>query len=124
MPTCRSLVVSGARASPRSMPPYLPILLVGVTTSGFGGRRCSTGGSLPCLTRSASMGASLNWVGLGVAGFSWSWDGGGAGVVVVWRWGGGAVGPGDGGGGRFGSGGAPLQLPGGPLVGLRAWLMV
>jgi len=29
------------------------------TTSGFSGKRCSTGGSLPCLTNSANIGASL-----------------------------------------------------------------
>src|SRR5262245_38662082 len=65
MPTCRSLVVSGASAAPRSVPPYLPILLVGLTTIGSGGSRCSTGGSLPSLTSCASIGASLSLAGFG-----------------------------------------------------------
>src|SRR5579859_7327650 len=44
-------------------PPYVPIDASGLTTNGVGGRRCSTGGSLPPFTRSASIGASLNFVG-------------------------------------------------------------
>src|SRR5258708_22159148 len=76
MPTWRSFVVSGASASPRSMPPYLPTLFVGVTTSGAGGKRCATGGSLACLTSAASIGASLNFVGFAAARRSWGAEGG------------------------------------------------
>src|SRR5919201_6122113 len=47
----------------RQLPPYLPISFVGCNTSGSAGRRCSTGGSLPALTCSASIGASLNCLG-------------------------------------------------------------
>src|SRR5687768_2487285 len=38
------------------------------STTGFFGRRWSTGGSLPCCTRSASIGASLNLVGAAAGG--------------------------------------------------------
>src|SRR5215213_4190802 len=51
----------------RQVPPYFPISWSGLITSGSAGRRCSTGGSLPALTSSASIGASLkllgNWAG-------------------------------------------------------------
>ena len=40
------------------VPPYLPIS-GGFSTSGFSGSRSSTGGSFPCLTSFASIGASL-----------------------------------------------------------------
>src|SRR5258708_3490667 len=46
------------------MPPYLPVSLVGLMTSGSSGRRCSTAGRLPALTWSASIGASLNFLGI------------------------------------------------------------
>ena len=42
----------------RQVPPYLPISFTGWKTSGSSGTRCSTGGSLPALTSSASIGAS------------------------------------------------------------------
>jgi len=58
MMICPSDVVSGARFSERSVPPYLPTAFVGVTTTGSGGRRSSTGGSEPALTFSANEGAS------------------------------------------------------------------
>ena len=45
------------------MPPYLPISWSGLTTSGWSGTRCSTGGSLPALTSSASIGASASFAG-------------------------------------------------------------
>src|SRR5262245_23767902 len=48
----------------RQLPPYLPTSSVGLSTSGSLGRRCSTGGSLPALTRSANIGASLNALGI------------------------------------------------------------
>src|SRR6266567_965687 len=48
----------------RQLPPYLPTSLVGCSTSGSLGRRWSTGGSWPALTRSASIGASLNCFGV------------------------------------------------------------
>src|SRR5688500_16656077 len=66
----RSLLTSGPRPAPRSVPPYLPTVVVGWTTWGSSGRRCSTGGSLPAVTSSASIGASLYWDGLAAAGFS------------------------------------------------------
>ena len=51
----------------RQVPPYLPISRSGLMTSGSWPIRCSTGGSLPSLTSSASIGASLklfgNWAG-------------------------------------------------------------
>src|SRR2546427_4672732 len=48
----------------RQLPPYVPISLVGCSTSGCSGNRCSTGGSLPNLTCSASTGDSLNCLGI------------------------------------------------------------
>src|SRR5438105_7840432 len=48
----------------RQLPPYLPTSFVGCSTSGSSGRRCSTGGSLPAFTCSASIGASLNCFGV------------------------------------------------------------
>src|SRR5437870_13314408 len=48
----------------RQLPPYLPTSFVGCSTSGSCGRRCSTGGSLPAFTCSASIGASLNCFGV------------------------------------------------------------
>src|SRR5947208_123578 len=48
----------------RQLPPYFPISLVGWMTSGSSGRRCSTGGNLPALTRSDSIGDSLNCFGV------------------------------------------------------------
>ena len=47
----------------RQVPPYLPISFSGFQTIGSAGRRCSTGGSLPAFTSSASIGASLNVFG-------------------------------------------------------------
>src|SRR5215510_3380802 len=47
----------------RQVPPYLPISRTGLMTSGSLGTRCSTGGSFPAFTISASIGASLNFVG-------------------------------------------------------------
>src|SRR5579859_4797834 len=47
----------------RQVPPYLPTSLSGCQTIGSAGMRCSTGGSLPAFTRSASIGASLNFLG-------------------------------------------------------------
>src|SRR5690242_16260063 len=47
----------------RQVPPYLPISLSGCQTMGSVGMRCSTGGSLPAFTCSASIGASLNFLG-------------------------------------------------------------
>src|SRR3954452_23656933 len=41
------------------VPPYLPTPSMPSSTTGFLGRRWSTGGSLPPLTRSASIGASV-----------------------------------------------------------------
>src|SRR2546430_17231683 len=48
----------------RQLPPYLPTSFVGCSTSGSCGRRCSTGGSLPAFTCSASIGASLSCFGV------------------------------------------------------------
>src|SRR5262245_27958387 len=76
----RSLLTSGPRPAPRRVPPYLPIVVVGLTTSGSSGRRCSTAGSLPAFTRSASIGASLYPDGLAAAGFSATF---GSGAVVA-----------------------------------------
>src|SRR5215213_9985418 len=42
----------------RQVPPYLPISFSGLMTIGSSGTRCSTGGSLLALTRSAHIGAS------------------------------------------------------------------
>ena len=47
----------------RQVPPYRPISCTGLMTSGSFGTRWSTGGSFPCFTSSASIGASLNFVG-------------------------------------------------------------
>ena len=47
----------------RQVPPYFPISWTGLMTSGSSGTRCSTGGSFPCFTSSASMGASLKVFG-------------------------------------------------------------
>ena len=47
----------------RQVPPYLPISFNGCHTSGSAGTRCSTGGSLPAFTNSASIGASENFFG-------------------------------------------------------------
>ena len=47
----------------RQVPPYLPISLSGCQTIGSAGMRCSTGGSLPAFTWSASIGASENCFG-------------------------------------------------------------
>src|SRR5579859_7576862 len=47
------------RYAPCKVPPYWPMDSLGVMTRGFCGIRWSTGGSLPCFTRSASWGASL-----------------------------------------------------------------
>ena len=47
----------------RQVPPYLPISWSGLMTSGSSGMRCSTGGSLPALTISASIGASPSFGG-------------------------------------------------------------
>ena len=51
----------------RQVPPYLPISCTGLSTSGSSGTRCSTGGSLPALTSSASIGASLSFAGRGAS---------------------------------------------------------
>src|SRR5512138_3662277 len=79
----------------RHSPPYLPTASCGFTTSGAGGRRWSTGGSLPPLTRSASMGASLYFAtgaavpaGALVAAGGWV----AAGAALVGSWGGTGVG--------------------------------
>src|SRR5438105_1053299 len=48
----------------RQVPPYLPISFVGCRTSGSAGRRWSSGGRVPALTRSANIGASLNCLGV------------------------------------------------------------
>src|SRR5438045_4216715 len=48
----------------RQLPPYLPVSLVGLITSGCSGRRFSTGGSLPSLTSWAVCGDSLNCLGV------------------------------------------------------------
>ena len=58
--------VSAGPVNPRRQrPPYFPISLRGLTTmsSADSGSRCSTGGSLPAFTSSASMGASANFLG-------------------------------------------------------------
>src|SRR5690242_388034 len=47
----------------RQVPPYLPISSSGCQTIGSAGTRCSTGGSFPALTSSASIGASENFFG-------------------------------------------------------------
>ena len=47
----------------RQVPPYLPISRIGLMTCGSSGTRCSTGGSFPALTSSASIGASPNLAG-------------------------------------------------------------
>src|SRR5688572_18203569 len=47
----------------RQVPPYVPISASGLTTIGSSGMRCSTGGSLPALTSSASIGASPSLAG-------------------------------------------------------------
>ena len=51
----------------RQVPPYLPISCTGWITSGSSGTRCSTGGSLPALTSSASIGASPSFAGRGAS---------------------------------------------------------
>ena len=53
----------GPRKPRRQVPPYLPTLRSGFSTIGSCGMRCSTGGSLPALTSSASAGASSNFFG-------------------------------------------------------------
>src|SRR5439155_19851303 len=50
------------------VPPYLPTPSMPSSTTGFFGRRWSTGGSLPALTKSASIGASLYLPGAAAAG--------------------------------------------------------
>ena len=52
----------------RQMPPYLPISWSGLMTIGSSETRCSTGGSLPALTSSASIGASPSLAGFGAFG--------------------------------------------------------
>src|SRR3954454_22577737 len=53
----------------RQMPPYLPISLSGLMTNGSSGTRCLTGGSLPALTSSASIGASPSFGGRFASGW-------------------------------------------------------
>src|SRR5262245_15472161 len=50
------------------VPPYLPTPSMPSSTTGFFGRRWSTGGSLPWPTRSASIGASVYLPGAAAAG--------------------------------------------------------
>src|SRR4051812_23038467 len=58
------LTVSFGPTNPRrQVPPYLPISRTGLMISGSWLTRSWTGGSLPALTRSASIGASLNVLG-------------------------------------------------------------
>src|SRR5512139_1866237 len=57
----------GPRKPRRHTPPYWPISSAG-TTIGLSGRRFSTGGSLPALTRAANSGASLYFIA-GAAAF-------------------------------------------------------
>ncbi len=47
----------------RHVPPYLPMAVIGLRTSGSSGTRCSTGGNLPALTISASIGDSPSFAG-------------------------------------------------------------
>ena len=57
---CRSRRRAGPVNARRQVPPYLPISFSGCQTIGSAGMRCSTGGSLPAFTSSASIGASAN----------------------------------------------------------------
>ena len=41
----------------RQVPPYLPTLSTGVTTRGFSGTLCATGGNVPASTIFCSIGA-------------------------------------------------------------------
>src|SRR5215210_1550708 len=64
----------------RQVPPYLPISASGLTTSGSSGMRCSTGGSLPALTSSVSIGASPSLAGR----FASGWTSGPSSLPMSW----------------------------------------
>src|SRR5438067_8417565 len=88
---------------------YWPISSFGSSTRGSDGNRCSTGGSLPAWTCGASMGASMNFVGLAAgaaavvaAGCAAAWVVAAGGLVAA---------------GGTGVGAAPAGVAGGAGVG-------